>query len=140
MLASKSHASLKVSCCLKVPCFYEQIFGGARFARRSLGPAGQASGAHLGDTWKPMWQLGWTWEARRWSGQKVCQNHCVLLCLSSRPPVSLEFWRGTCHRLRCLPAKVDARTAQRHATHSKALLPTPPGPLHRKLCLGNNVL
>ena len=53
MLASKSHASLKV------PCFYEQIFGGARFARRSLGP-----GRHLGHIWETpggrcgSWEIG----------------------------------------------------------------------------------
>ena len=33
----------------------------------------------------------------RASWREMCQNHCVLQCLSSRPPVSLAFWRPDLH-------------------------------------------
>ena len=52
MLVSKSHATLKV------PCYYEQIFGGARFARRSRG-----AGRHLGHIWETPGSLSGSWAA-----------------------------------------------------------------------------
>ena len=46
----------------------------------------------------------------RASGRKMWQIHCVLLCLSSRPTISRNVWRGRCHRLPSLRTTLSLRT------------------------------
>ena len=50
----------------------------------------QASERHLGGIWEARGHRG----SRNGLGRKMYQNHNVLQCLSSRPAVSLGFWRG----------------------------------------------
>ena len=51
----------------------------------------------------------------RASGRKMCQIHCVLLCLSSRPSVSRNVWRGRCHRLPSLRTTLSQRQPRSQA-------------------------
>ena len=50
----------------------------------------QASERHLGSIWEARGHRRCRYGVER----KTCQNHDVLQCLSSRPTVSLGFWRG----------------------------------------------
>ena len=57
----------------------------------------EASRRHLGDTREASGGLGRPWEAEGHLGRKMLQIHCVLQHLSSRPAVSLTFWRVDLH-------------------------------------------
>ena len=75
---------------------------------RHLGGILEASERHLGGIWEASGRLGWPLEAggearmaiggwgALWRG-KCLKASCFLQHLSSRPPVSLEFWRGDPH-------------------------------------------
>ena len=54
----------------------------------------QASERHLGGIWEARGHR----RSRDGLGGKMCQKHYVLQDLSSRPLVSLEFWRGDPHQ------------------------------------------
>ena len=55
----------------------------------------QASERHLGGIWEARGHR----RSRAGVGGKMYQNHCVFHCLSSRPAVSLGFWRGDPHEV-----------------------------------------
>ena len=56
-------------------------------------------------------------ETSIWGGQsqvwrEIDHNQCVLRCLSSRPGVSLAFWRGRCHDCMLFTATLRGRQAR----------------------------
>ena len=49
--------------------------------------SGEASGRHPGGIWEASGASGASWRPERRLGGKMCQNNCVLQCLSLRPGI-----------------------------------------------------
>jgi len=60
---------------------------------------GRPLGGFLGGIREASGSLGWPWELKGHLGAEMCQNHCVLQHLSSRPPISSRRDESKCQKV-----------------------------------------